>query len=933
MIVINLPADDGDRHSGFSGLGKRLGAAGKELKTRYPAYELWEIESLSTARCYYNVRRPGRRMRHVIAVGQDAAKMRPGDVVQVGYYQRQGRQYRAYILCKVGVADWSIPAPVLPGIRWGLWVCPEGSVWLPQASATAQPQLLLSGAGNSEYLAGLSRNEDSSGESYDSWYTDFNGLLLYALGPSDAPTDTILAAMRTVWTSLGSGVAWQVRILEYSLSGSLPREIVVPISVSSIRPADLSNATIYLPNRQQGYFFIDQISDDDVVYTVALDSGIVSLRRSDVDLQTTSNWVADPRRYNGRAGNIAVAGSWLLECGYSALAINPDTGSYEDGGAQLQLYRREGLAWIPSHLVRLADVLPTSITTGYSDGSRGIFPVGILRAEAETEDGWPEGNWAYDLPSTRWPFFAHQARREFWLWANALDVGLPRFFTLSIDAESGQAAIVDDFAPDLSSPPLLFPDLVSQFESGLSLEGCHVVEPAGDGEGWSPGSFPCGVNGIPGTPSFATVGQFPITVETDPGDPEADPPIPATTQTVYAPILGGSTGRTYTGFAIGSVDPSVLPEPWEGNRFFAHPLLGEQLVNAIGTSAQAPSGVISSAGLYFSVCSEPVPYASSAHLVDNVPQDARSWDDPEAYESWRAITDSEWLGASYPAAENYCWVLKNFPRTIDNGGDGHGMPPVVVEPPIIGFGPAGYINPDESEEFWSYGIWSEGMGNTFTIINPIKYQFFKTKVHGVFDYSIWHRTWINVIDAKSKALKFRTDISQYLTDGPRGVHSSRNATPQLLSVFSILPAGDDYLWVLRDLHWDVTPDEDGIQTHTPPEPHLQLYRVGASALELLSTVNLHPEVDLPERALSPALDRLPHMLVGATSAGHPYAACWTNWSGGRLVSEVIYNGSTTVKTEAWNADAPLLEEARNAIHHDGALYWHRLPADLLKKPS
>lgn len=806
------------------------------------------------------------------------------------------------------------------------WVVPEGSPRLPQRSGSTQPQLILSGPGAPDVLMTL-RRMTAGGDIYDPSRTDFIGLLLFALGPESSPSDVILASMRAIYDTIPPTTGPRVQIKEHALLGTANAEVQVPIAIANLSPYDLSGGIVYLPNRQAGHFFLHQVSGSEVVFTICVDAGIVSFQRGSA-FQYPCDWVADPLRYNVRSGSISCAERYLLEGAYNGIVVDPETGLFTSGGARVQLYTRTGYEWAASHLVDFGTFLPAEVMGGANDSTRGIFSTGIVRAEEPTWDEeneqwiYPEGNWALNMLSTRWPFFAYLTRREWWLWINTLAGPMPHFYTVAIDATSGAAEVVDDWTPDLTWR-LLYDDLVTHFEAGLNLEACntlnivHTPSPS-----FGPGSFPCGGN-MDGRPySFpGPVGSEVITREVSEGE----------LRTVKYAVYGGVTGKHYTGFV--AQPPGIDTDDYRsGERFYAQPFLGpspywpvDEPPNLVGTSAQCPSGIITPANLYVHCACEPLHYASGCYLADNVPQSERQFEDPASYELWRTVMASEWWGSLYPVSSNYLWTIdKTAPRSIEDGGDGTGLPPYEVDPTLqLGPDPNDYIGGPPP-----YGTFDPEVGNAWEVVDTVQWRFYAVKCHGEYSYQTRSRTMVSVYDATTKSLKFRHDISQYLIDGPLNGHASRNPCPQRLPVWSILPAGTDKLWVLRDRHWNTTPNHRGEQIYNGTEPYLELYQINEASLTLLHRLNLHPAADLPGRALGPVYDRQPYMLVGQDSAGRHYATVWTEWSSNHhLISEVLINGETPIKTEAWDsADVPRIPEARNAVHHDGKLFWHDLEA-------
>lgn len=852
----------------------------------------------------------------------------PGDVVPVGYLQPATNRQPVILAPPARRLERKLKQ--LLQVALGLWSVPEGGPRLPQRSSSAQPQLRLSADTPLEVLAYLPRMT-AGGDIYDASRTDFVGLLLFALGPQTSPDDVILVSMRAIYDTIPPTTGPRVQIREYALMGTANGEVQVPVSIANLSPSELSEGIIPLPNRQAGHFFLHQVDMAEVVYTVCVDAGIVSFRRGS-PFQHSCSWVADPLRYNVRSGSISCADQYLLEGAYNGLAVDPDTGNFTSGGARIQLYTRSDYEWAASHLVDFGTFLPSEVMGGANDGTRGIFSTGIVRAESPTWDEeneqwiYPEGNWALNMLSTRWPYFRHLARREWWLWINALAGPDPHFYTVAIDAASGAAQIVDDWTPDLSWREL-FPGLVAAFEASLDLAACYVAEvDTSDpfSPGWTPESFPCGPPTMDGKPP-GWVG-----LET----------FGAEGLEVTVPYYGGVVGRYYTGFQ--PQPPGIDVENYRsGERFYSQPFLGpwpswpvDEPPNLVGTSAQCPSGVITPAGLYIHCACEPLHYVTAAGLVDDVEQFYRDFTDSASYHIWRTIRASEWFGAyGYPSSGHFLWTITHRPSTPEEGGV-MGLPPVPLETPYIEIGP----DPDDYVGGPPpYGIYDPEIGNTWQVIDPIVWQYYAVKVHGEYSYETRSRTMISVYDAVTKELKFRHDISQYLVDGPLNGHPSRNPCPQRLPVRSILPAGVDKLWVLRDRHWDTTPNSLGEQIHNGTEPFLELYQINEASLTLLHRIDLHPEADLPDRALGPVYDRQPYMLVGQDSAGRHYATVWTEWSSNHhLVSEILIDGETPTKTEAWDsAEAPRIPEARNAVHHDGKLFWHGLdaPNRLLAKAS
>lgn len=106
-------------------------AAAASLAGKYPQFELWEIlEKYDGAR--YTVRNPiGRIMRKVPAVGPAADRLSVGQVVFVGYYDRD--RHKPYIKSAGGYATWDLPEEALV---LALWAQPEASCGLAYFAAS-----------------------------------------------------------------------------------------------------------------------------------------------------------------------------------------------------------------------------------------------------------------------------------------------------------------------------------------------------------------------------------------------------------------------------------------------------------------------------------------------------------------------------------------------------------------------------------------------------------------------------------------------------------------------------------------------------------------------------------------------------------------------------------------------------------------------------
>ena len=814
---------------------------------------------------------------------------------------------------------------VTPAILPGLWTQPEGQPGITHSSRSAQPQLLLSVLTAANYLASLYRTVDNTPfVPPDETSTDVLGLLLYNIGPSASPTDTLLAAMYAVWDDAAALTGPRVVVLEHALVGTALAPIDIPIAVQRWHPA-AATQSINTPNRQQGYFFAHQLSESDVCLTVAVDAGIVAFLRSNPSTQQLSPWVDDPRRYEGRAGNIGCVGQYLIECGYTGLNIDGPSGgntnNFIPGGALLQLYTRSGLTYTPLAPVDLAALVPGSGMSGYATSRKGILSVGILKPLPDFTGEPPEPivdtGYQFDLPSTRWPFLSLGIRREWWIYLNARSDPDPHWMTLAVDAKTGSVAIVDDFEPDFATWLFLFPDVVGVREGQFAAqEACHFREPVYGEFGqltFTPESFPCGTTGY-------ALGSEIITVTFDPGDPEGDPPTDPRTADIVDVFETFRTGQTYTGL---DPQPAGIPLSSPGEGFLAAPFEGGP-INEEQTSGQCPAGVFGVLGdsnLHFGVCFEPQHYVYDVIQVINPPTEA----DPSGLEAWGDIFRSENPSYPNPGVEDYVFEERYRFRLIEEGGDGTGHPPLELPQPWAIHYPAEPPPPPEHPSNY---------GNIYVLVNGRVWRFYKVKTHGEYVYGIWYRTWVTVCDADGKTLKYRTDISKYLVDGPLDGFGSRNPTPQYLTVWQWLAPTvafvGDPLWVLRQDHWDTTPDVDGIQTNAGQEPFLEMWQIGESELSLFHQIVLHPTFDLPARAWTALYDHPPRMMQGVDLAtNNPYVTVWTEWTNGvdtgHLITEVILAVSGFTKTERWDASAfpvqPKAMEAVNSVHHDGTLWW------------
>ncbi len=775
-------------------------------------------------------------------------------------YYKRDRR-QAYILCGMGFADWQ-EARLSPLL--GLWTCPEGLPWLPRSAASAEPQIKLSTAGDPGILMFLDRSE---GGGFSLLGRDSLGLLLFSMGPAAAPIDTILAVMYPVYPTYSDTSSTYVRIQEKALGGTALDPITVPID-STRSDSDLSD-------RWRGYFFVHQVSEIDVVYVVAFEAGIRALRRSAPLEVVSSEWVADDTK-DHHSGNVAAAEEFLLECSYSGLKI--DSNAIVSGGTKVQAYaRNESLVYQPLPSLDLSALWPllTGSVAGYLATWKQIF-------EVANQGG---------STSSRWPYLRTDKRREWWLWVNGRNNPVPRWMLLAMNAATSAAETVFEWTPDYSWK-FLYTNVVAAETVRLSEEADESR--LGDG--------------IPITDPYYTVSTtlgYTVPAETE-GDP--DPPYDQEhEEELTLGVTGFRNGSLYTGNVLqapGFFKPQT--ETDYNDRFFAAPFKGGE--------NQEPTGVFNAdRSLYFCVVFEPQRYVNGLQAVPNVPQVG---DDPlfENTNRWYYFDEKTY----FQTHGYYLWWLTRI----------QGPP---ADSTIAFYGPTLYITVDSiNDPRGNYNPCYPGscptpLGNSLIgQLDQLSFRRYSIKEHGEYTWEFRHRTWLLVCDTASRKLKFKADISRYYVDGPLNGFAGRVATPQKLEVYGWLPAGENFIWVLREDHFDTTPDGDGIQTTGGTEPVLDLYRVNPGSLTLLGTLNLHPSFDVPDR--SATFQGTPYMMVGINADGRPYAHVWAEWdlSGTKVATaEIIWNGSElSLSGETWDAhDIPKPAVATNSVHHNGKLYW------------
>lgn len=764
-----------------------------------------------------------------------------------------------------------IPPPVTLPI-YGLWITPEAGPGLMKKSLQPSPQVKITTSSLS-IVHGIQRLDDPEASwSYRSNYTDQQGLLAFSLGPAESPTETILAAFAPLWATNTALTGTKAHITEYSLVSNAGFDpIEIDIAVSRIARGSSDNV-----NRHQGYFFVHQLNESDVCYVVALDAGIVALKRSAPTTQVTSPWVEDARRFALRAGNIASVEEFLCECAYSPQA---ESGSViVPGGAKFQMYERnEDLEYIPKTAVELGGLV--SGITGAVKAQKRIFSVGILNQDA----------YANNLLSTRWPMLRYQGRHEWWLYLNLVADPMPHWLTLAINAKTAAVAVVDDFVPDLNWQ-FRHPNLVA-------VESARID------------AF-CVASRIPdfvGPSSLAPREIYSQTFTYDPGDPDADPPVPPGTVTLTDQINPRPKGYYYTGNILKA--PYIKTNTYNSAECFqAYPMLGGGPGGGADgfSSEQIPAGVIDEATkLHFSICGEPQHVVYGLSMEDDVYIDFET--------DAQLANDSAWFKGNdtYPVEGRYIWWVAQF-----IGFDGTIYP---VENPTTGASREPENDPGGFDQF----------GNPAGNVNmgyylPISSREYSRKVHGEYAYELRWRQWLTVCNP-DKTVKFRVDISKYYVDTAPYAFGSANPMPQNLNIWEWKPNGN-YLWILRSDFIDPTPNGEGIQTSGRQEPFIELWVLGSTSATLLTRLNLHRTSDVPARAYFPDYRYAPRMLIGATTEGVPYALVWTGWnqSGSykELITEVILNpdDNTLTRGEKWDSN-PSMVEASNIVHLNGKVYY------------
>lgn len=830
----------------------------------------------------------------------------------------------------------STPVPPLPplDVIYGLWISAEAFPRITLATSTPQDQVRLA-EGTFQDLFITEQTADNSGYIYEPNRTDYNGMVLYSLGDKLNPTDVVLVSLNATWETTGAALSTKLQLYRWSLKTSELLSVAnFPATVS--RYYSEGNPLVSNPNTQAGYLFLHQLENDEVFITIVCDEKIICYRPSPGE-SNSCTWKTGTSRLPTRSMCVGVAEEYLFEGSYLGVLQNEGGSSFISGGVTLEIYKRTGTQYEHSFSVDLLPVLPGNILAASTSGNpdAGVFPVGILDAlpdydipEDPEESPQPqEGTaWQNQILNTRWPVLSFNQRKEVWMWVNMLADPMPHFVTIAVELSTGVATVVDDFVPNLSWK-FLYSNVVEKSLDDAVAAGnfCKDITPtytAENGLGVS-GTCTIGLDGHGSNIAGTIVVHRDIEILEN---LDADPPQAASTvdRSVAYNYLGGVTGRTYSG--VIPQTPFVNTADYNSqDRFFtapSHALRGPDAVNMPETSAQSPSGVINGSGIYVSVCFEPQHYVTNLATVDDVPQELRNWDDPIAYDNFYTLMTSNSVNESYPAATDYLWSINKRGRTIGEGGDGTGLPAFPLADPYLTLSA-----PAKPEDFVGnpppYGEYNPEIGNAYELLDKIYYKIYAIRSHMEYVYGIWHRTMINVLDARTKTLKYRYDISQYLVDGPLNGYAARNPTPQKLMVWFAQTVGEDHLWVLRQRYVNTTPDGAGNQTTGDIHPYLELYHIGETELTLLSRLMIYP-TGQEGQSLQEAYWR-PHMTVG-TKDGKPYATIYTTWDQ-QLITEVTWTGSVLTSHEIWNPgdEYPNNAQARTAVQHDKNLYFFKSP--------
>lgn len=885
-------------------LARSIADAARQMRQKFP--DLEGYESVGTEGGLIQCRKPHWPDGVTISVpptqGSNLAAV--GANVVLGFY-KAARQM-PFIKSIRGMArGGTIEIPVYPGLMF--WLLPEAAPNISCRSAVTQTQLKLSTASSVTELVALDRTADASEFAFDQERTDVLGLLFYEVG-----AHILLAVAHAVWDDADSMTGSTVEVIEYAMAGTANTPVTVTVDTQRWQATN----SIW-PSRNHGYFFAD-VANDDVIFTLALESGIVAFKRSVSGVQVASAWATDARRFGGRAGSVACVQQYLMECGYSGLKTN--LGVIEDGGARLQLYKRDPLTleYAAQTPIELADLI-SGLTTGEIN-RRAIFPVGLLQPLAEypsAEDVLDSG-WSHNLLSNRWPMLLYNARREWWIYLNAITSETahnPRWLTVAVDAIEAAAEVVDTFAPDLTWR-LLYDGLVATAEAELQA----AADASREGEG----------DLITGGP----VEYIDLDYEVDPGDPEADPPVPPQVETYSHGISGFRLGEYYTGTSLqdAGINPDTAPN-LESERFYAAPLPAVSLpIGEEFTSFQTPSGVIDSAGRHYGVCFEPQHWADGLAAIDDLGPGPGEIPD-QLYES--SVRWHKWGEVDLTTANGFTSYLWWITKGVNFLGDVFDVdPPHFYVSGDSTTDPGGYYDPDH-DGFPPF----EPVGNTMVgEFNPVAYRNYSLKQHGEYTYQMRHRTQLTICNP-DKSLRYRADLSRYYVDGGSDGYTSRYKSPQLLNVWQWQPVtagGVDYLWVLRQdfLSLGALLDDGDNCVDCEQEPALELWEIGETEATLLHRLALHPTFDTNADWTDGTLLHPPYMLHGVQSDGKPYATVWTEWVGpsgehGHLITEVLFTPgapSNLTRSEKWGtgakpANQPISVEARNAVHHSGKLYW------------
>jgi hypothetical protein len=455
---------------------------------------------------------------------------------------------------------------------------------------------------------------------------------------------------------------------------------------------------------------------------------------------------------------------------------------------------------------------------------------------------------------------------------------------------------------------MLFSALVSQRDSEHTAAATAsrdiVVAEIGGYVDYPNSTFPGGIHSNPG------VERVQLFVTSDPGDPGADPPIPA--QDFYVDYIryGAITGSVYSG---------TIPQSPGIDTGYADPSL-ERFYPAV----DGPSGVFSEAGAYFQICFEPQHYVNGVTPTNDVNPAIATFENG-AYTQYG------------PTVTHYSNLVLNKYRErpvwpYDSGdglgyGDGHGMPPVRLPTPYLARREFTITNYDVWGGYWVAA--DDLLGNVDLGPQPDMAQsFYATNQHGEYTYESRWRTWLSCF-GPDKTLRFRKDISRYYIDGPAGDFPSRLQSPLMLGIRQWLANGD-HLWILRDDYPDKEPGDD-IQGLTT-DLHIELYLVGSSDATLLCRTRIHPFEDTENNYVEDGTSA--RMMVGVNAENKPYATVWSTWNysdrAGHHIAELLFSGGSFTQSEKWSnniwyeskpAGQPIAIEAANAVHHGGKLYW------------